>query len=915
MVGDEIRVFVGVSWSVHGWYTSNAANLATDTWYCVAGTWDGSAFKLYVNGKEEAGTTTTVGSFPATMRDSSVPVEIGALHSVLSYGGNRGDYFDGKIDKVSIFDRVLSEEQIACYCSCITSEKEQVHFWSDVGSTISDSSPETLNGAGSGTAVKAWEHNSWKKVNEPEWTGSPAEWVWESYQVQQAETYGSWCKFEEKFRLCCNAALNDLTTGWLKVQADNEHRVVINGVEIGTSTNFYPFPGYSNPDAYCWNTVYNYPLTGSDLKHGENIVEITVMNLDGTHSPTANPAAVIYECKIELACCAVAVYHMNEGSGSTAYDETCNNNDGTVHGATWTSSGKYGSCLDFDGSSDYVQVPDDKSLEPQELTVDCWVKGATQGSYRYIIAKGANACSSASYAFYTGSSGGLYFYVTTAGGWTLSPDGGSSLWDDCWHHIAGTYDGSYIRLYVDGSEVGSGTVKTGNIRYNMPTNDELFIGAYRGTCNFYFNGLIDEVNIWPCAMSASQIQTIYGETWGTPHWAHSVVSSSQGLRKDGTPVVAARSNPANALGPTGTGQSESNFFSLGFGGQIVVKFAKPVGGSLTITEDTWGSYPPETADVFVSKDGTNWGYIGQATNNNGLGGNQHATTFTLTTCIQYVKIVDTSNAGAHGGNADAFDVNSVYAEYEAKCCCEPCCPCYKKCKVEVEYKTLTIDFTGAACGDWTGNEMVYIDYIGYKQDGDQITVPLGSTVYYRAYYQQGSGLYGPKLNRLVDCSWDTLEVEFKTITIDLNGATSGNEAVYIDYIGYKSDTDNIVVPMGCTLRYRGYYTQGSGLYGDKLTSPTVDCSWDTLTVNFKTLTFEVRACPILVDGAQIYVDYVGYVSNGGTVTVPDTSTVRHKAVKDGVWSWKDSKKVDCTWSTATWKWDSSTNSFISVNYT
>jgi hypothetical protein len=68
--------------------------------------------------------------------------------------------------------------------------------------------------------------------------------------------------------------------------------------------------------------------------------------------------------------------------------------------------------------------------------------------------------------------------------------------------VAGTYDGSAVRLYVDGAEIGS-TATTIGIGYSLPTTNDFFVGAYRGSCNLHFNGLIDEVRVTPTASTVT----------------------------------------------------------------------------------------------------------------------------------------------------------------------------------------------------------------------------------------------------------------------------------------------------------------------------------------------------------------------------------------------------------------------------
>lgn len=150
-----------------------------------------------------------------------------------------------------------------------------------------------------------------------------------------------------------------------------------------------------------------------------------------------------------------------------------------------------------------------------------------------------------------------------------------------------------------------------------------------------------------------------------------VVDYSPGLRKDGQPVKSPRNNPENAL-KFETGQSESNFCSLGFGGSIILEFdhALYLPELAIVAEDTWGlPYPLEEAYVYVSDTGIeddDWIYLDKADNTN-LQNNQTISTFELSqydiTYVKYVKVVDCSDLSAFndytGNTVDGFDLNAV----------------------------------------------------------------------------------------------------------------------------------------------------------------------------------------------------------------------------------------------------------------
>jgi Concanavalin A-like lectin/glucanases superfamily len=204
---------------------------------------------------------------------------------------------------------------------------------------------------------------------------------------------------------------------------------------------------------------------------------------------------------------------LNEGRGQVAHDWSGHGNHGQlgstpgvdssdptwIRGFWWLSKG-----LSFDGG-DFVVIPDSDALEPQRITVESWFRRAgSPGKHRYLVSKGGDGCQAGSYGLYTSENTGLAFYVYDGSDYRRSPEATPDIWDGRWHHAAGTFDGSVVRLFVDGRQVGTGTPAGSSILYDLPVQDGA-IGAYRASCSFLFEGDIDGVRVWSRALPVDTI--------------------------------------------------------------------------------------------------------------------------------------------------------------------------------------------------------------------------------------------------------------------------------------------------------------------------------------------------------------------------------------------------------------------------
>ena len=198
----------------------------------------------------------------------------------------------------------------------------------------------------------------------------------------------------------------------------------------------------------------------------------------------------------------VAAYGFNEGAGTSVPDLSGSGNSGTATGTGWSPSGKYGKALSFDGTSSIVTIPDSNSLDLSSgMTIEAWVNPTALGTdawgWRTVVLKEQPA--GMAYALYANNGSARPTGQVNIGG-EQSAVGLAQLPLNIWTHLAVTYDGASLRLYVNGLQVGSKT-QSGPLPV---TNGSLRIGG-NAVWREYFTGLIDEVRVYNRALSRDEI--------------------------------------------------------------------------------------------------------------------------------------------------------------------------------------------------------------------------------------------------------------------------------------------------------------------------------------------------------------------------------------------------------------------------
>jgi hypothetical protein len=196
----------------------------------------------------------------------------------------------------------------------------------------------------------------------------------------------------------------------------------------------------------------------------------------------------------------VGWWKLDEGTGSITLDETAYWNDGTLYGDPVWIDGRIGGALDFDGEDDYVECGDNDILNiTEQITMAAWINTRTAGNnqHQHYLGKGNN-----SYCIKHNSWNNLEV-VIYIGGWKVTTYGVDDSFNNEWHHIVGIYDGSQIKLYVDG-ELLATTNQTGSINVNA---DPVMLGTRDGT-RWYHTGGIDDARLYNRALSATEVKKL-----------------------------------------------------------------------------------------------------------------------------------------------------------------------------------------------------------------------------------------------------------------------------------------------------------------------------------------------------------------------------------------------------------------------
>ena len=241
------------------------------------------------------------------------------------------------------------------------------------------------------------------------------------------------------------------------------------------------------------DTVPTGSVVTQSIAAGTSVAPGTAVDLGVSSGPAVNPG---------LDSSLVAAYAFNEQSGLVAADASGYGHLGQVSGAAWDPNGRYGGALAFDGIDDWVTIADTDALDlTGGFTLSAWVNPTVLSGWRTVIQKERPNGLAYALEAHDNTPRPAAYVNTTAG--DVAASGTSALPLDTWTHLATTFDGATLRLYVNGIEVGSTAVGSSIVT----STDPLRIGGNAVWNDEFFEGLIDEVRIHSTALTAADLQS------------------------------------------------------------------------------------------------------------------------------------------------------------------------------------------------------------------------------------------------------------------------------------------------------------------------------------------------------------------------------------------------------------------------
>ena len=236
---------------------------------------------------------------------------------------------------------------------------------------------------------------------------------------------------------------------------------------------------------------------------------LTATARDAVGHATTSVAVAVTVSNVAPATGPLGHWPLDEKRGTVALDVSGAGHNGLVVGNPARLAGVLSRAILFDGVDDAVTVQQVPEFDAYPLTVSAWFESTATG-LTALVNKYAASSMNGYQLFLNGGSLCAWYFKDAAdavwdqSGCTLATPGFN---DGRWHHVAFVVDAAGGRLYVDGSQTAS-RAWTGTAG-PATTTQALSFGQYPGIANPRYRGLLDDVQVYGRALSASEIAALF----------------------------------------------------------------------------------------------------------------------------------------------------------------------------------------------------------------------------------------------------------------------------------------------------------------------------------------------------------------------------------------------------------------------
>ena len=540
-----------------------STSLAAGTWYHLAGTYDGTTMRLYIDGVEVGNLVHSVGGALST--SASVPVVIGDSPS-----GSRA--YDGEMDDVRVYQRALTATDITTLYaysdaaasndktvllvtagSPLTSEEStrqsQFESWGYTVNTIEDSDTEANFGTALAAADVVYVPQSVDGSSLAYKLRTTSVGVVQEGVSAWGDEMGWTTSTGQNTNVCATMTVVDNTHAITQHFSSGTNTIfssstaaygqqvvatVASGAQV-LATNLCVNSGNANLLAMEIGSTLANTHDGNSTARGRRVHLPFGGAYTFSWSNVSADGLTMVQKALEWAASDSLVAHwkFDETSGTTAADATGNGHDGTlVNGPDWSTDAIHGGSLRFNSSGSTDRVDAGVFNITREITLATWVYVETRSNdSRLIIKANGNTAATQEWGISVDENGALQVRIGTTGGFDWRTTANDAVSVGRWHHVAGTYDGTTMRAYVDGELIDSWTHNYGGDLDVQATRTVSLGDSPTGSRPLY--GKLDDARVYDRVLSDAEILELYGlvghwkldETSGTT----AVDSSGQGI--------------------------------------------------------------------------------------------------------------------------------------------------------------------------------------------------------------------------------------------------------------------------------------------------------------------------------------------------------------------------------------------------